>query len=255
MEIRIDYGGNIVKKLSLGNQNLTYFAKEPYYYYISEVKNEEILSISNLKFGTIYLLEKDFKAEVEILDTNLEQMRTGDSIQFQNTTLKVKIRNGNANFLIAGVEGKLDSEAKGIELNRNEKLYKVNKPWGNEIWINGEHFAYAFKRIFIKKGYKTSLQYHKLKQETNVLIKGKANLHYKSSSKVDNDNVSNCDIDQILLTSISSVDVRPFILHRLEAITDIILYEISTPHLDDVIRVNDDTNRPDGRIKKEHKFE
>ena len=127
--------------------------------------------------------------------------------------------------------------------------------WGNEIWINGEHFAYAFKRIFIKKGNKTSLQYHKLKQETNVLFEGQANLHFKISNQVDNDKVSNSDINSILLASVSSVDVKPFTLHRLEAVTDIILYEISTPHLDDVIRVNDDTNRPDGRIKKEHKLE
>jgi hypothetical protein len=44
----------------------------------------------------------------------------------------------------------------------------------------------------------------------------------------------------------------PGILHRLEAITDILLYETSTPHLDDVVRVTDDSKRPNGRIEQEH---
>jgi hypothetical protein len=44
----------------------------------------------------------------------------------------------------------------------------------------------------------------------------------------------------------------PGILHRLEAISDVLLYETSTPHLDDVVRVTDDSKRPHGRIEKEH---
>jgi hypothetical protein len=36
------------------------------------------------------------------------------------------------------------------------------------------------------------------------------------------------------------------------AITDVVLMEVSTPHVDDVVRIEDDTNRPDGRIESEH---
>ena len=43
-------------------------------------------------------------------------------------------------------------------------------------------------------------------------------------------------------------------IHRIQAITDILLYEVSTPHLDDVVRLQDDNKRPDGRIKEEHSF-
>jgi len=48
------------------------------------------------------------------------------------------------------------------------------------------------------------------------------------------------------------VDVMPLTLHRLEAVTDILLYETSTPHLDDVVRILDDSRRPDGRLEQEH---
>jgi len=54
------------------------------------------------------------------------------------------------------------------------------------------------------------------------------------------------------LAPISSIDVVPGVLHRLEALTNILLYETSTPHLDDVVRVADDSMRPHGRIEQEH---
>ncbi|PCJ59311.1 MAG: sugar isomerase [Planctomycetota bacterium] len=131
-------------------------------------------------------------------------------------------------------------------------MYKVIKPWGHELWLNGNHPCYALKQIFIKAGTKTSLQYHNFKQETNVLFEGTALLHYKLNPDVKNDLVISNDITTVQIEPISSVDILPSTLHRLEAISDITLYETSTPHLNDVVRVSDDSNRPDGRIEKEH---
>ena len=56
----------------------------------------------------------------------------------------------------------------------------VIKPWGREIWINfrkGENVGdeskrYIMKKLYIKKGTKTSFQYHEHKVETNFLIEG-----------------------------------------------------------------------------------
>ena len=48
------------------------------------------------------------------------------------------------------------------------------------------------------------------------------------------------------------VNVNNYAVHRLKAISDILLYEVSTPHLNDVIRLADDKKRKDGRIAKEH---
>src|SRR5207244_12187069 len=55
------------------------------------------------------------------------------------------------------------------------------------LWINGQHPCYALKKIFIKAGTKTSLQYHRFKQETNVLFEGLAKLHYKKNMSIQND--------------------------------------------------------------------
>ena len=96
------------------------------------------------------------------------------------------------------------------------------------------------------------MQYHCLKQETNVLFNGKAKLHYKSNLKTENDSVFSEDISEIELDPICSIDIEPENIHRLQAITNILLYEVSTPHLDDVIRLQDDNKRADGRIKEEH---
>ena len=48
------------------------------------------------------------------------------------------------------------------------------------------------------------------------------------------------------------MNVKNFAIHRIEAISDILLFEVSTPHLDDVIRLLDDNKRKDGKILKEH---
>jgi D-lyxose ketol-isomerase len=138
-------------------------------------------------------------------------------------------------------------------LSRYADLYKVSKPWGHELWINGQHPCYALKQIYIKAGTKTSLQYHNFKQETNVLFEGKAKLHYKRDFSIANALVTAADIATLELSPVSSIDILPLTMHRLEAVTDIVLYETSTPHLEDVIRVRDDSNRPHGRIESEHR--
>jgi mannose-6-phosphate isomerase len=48
------------------------------------------------------------------------------------------------------------------------------------------------------------------------------------------------------------VHVRPGVIHRIEAVTDLVIVEVSTPELDDVIRLEDDMGRGNGRIETEH---
>ena len=61
------------------------------------------------------------------------------------------------------------------------------------------------------------------------------------------------DVSAEALPPGSLVDVMPQHLHRVEAVSDILMFEVSTPYLDDVIRVRDDSNRANGRITSEHK--
>ena len=49
------------------------------------------------------------------------------------------------------------------------------------------------------------------------------------------------------------LNVNKYAVHRIKAKTNIMLYEVSTPHLADVIRISDDTKRDHGRINSEHK--
>ena len=77
-------------------------------------------------------------------------------------------------------------------------------------------------------------------------------MHYKANQQTPNDQVKEIDTTTTRIEPVSSVDVKPKTLHRLEAVTDILLYETSTPHLDDVVRVLDDAKRPDGRLETEH---
>jgi mannose-6-phosphate isomerase len=48
------------------------------------------------------------------------------------------------------------------------------------------------------------------------------------------------------------VHVKPGQVHRIQAVTDLVLLEVSTPELDDVIRIEDDADRGNGRILREH---
>jgi NDP-sugar pyrophosphorylase family protein/mannose-6-phosphate isomerase-like protein (cupin superfamily) len=119
----------------------------------------------------------------------------------------------------------------------------VHKPWGREEWLALNDF-YCYKRIYINAGYKTSFQYHEYKHETNYIISGTAEVWLENNNGI---------IEKKIMTAGDFFDVIPPKKHRVIAITDIILQEVSTPHVDDVIRINDEFNRMDGKIDAEHK--
>lgn len=119
----------------------------------------------------------------------------------------------------------------------------VTKPWGKEEWLELND-RYCYKRIYINAGYKTSFQYHNLKTETNYIISGEAEIWLE-----DNDGI----VNKTIMKAGEYFNVTPTKKHRVIAITDLILQEVSTPEVDDVIRIEDDSNRPDGKIDNEHK--
>lgn len=119
----------------------------------------------------------------------------------------------------------------------------IYKPWGKEEWLELND-KYCYKRIYINKGHKTSYQYHNFKRETNFLISGEAEIWLENDEGV---------VEKKLMKAGEYFNVTPPKKHRVIALTDIILQEVSTPEVDDVIRLEDDTNRPDGRLEHEHK--
>ena len=244
------YGGNLVKHCELGNPGKQVLGSGPYEYYIYETHVDEQVTFDELLSFTVYFLEKPASAKVSVQGVDAQIMQ-GDSIQAENIPVILSVNGDVVKLLISGTK-EAHPEQKGLFFTSHANLYKVEKPWGHELWINGQHPHYALKEIYLQAGNKTSLQYHNFKQETNVLFHGRTKLHFKNNELIKNDNVGYNDLGQVELGPISSIDVVPGILHRLEAITDILLYETSTPHLDDVVRVTDDNKRPHGRIEQEH---
>jgi mannose-6-phosphate isomerase len=127
----------------------------------------------------------------------------------------------------------------------------VVKPWGQEVWVNflkGENIGdeekkYIMKKLYIKKGTKTSFQYHNYKVETNFLIEGSVEAWFE-------DKKGHIDIKTLGPGSIWTIPAG--VRHRIVTLEDIILIESSTPEVDDVVRIEDDTLRGDGRIQTEH---
>lgn len=139
-----------------------------------------------------------------------------------------------------------------LDWNYDEESAKVvTKPWGKEVWINyrkGENIGdeekdYVMKKLYIIKDTKTSFQYHKKKTETNFLISGIVEAWFESKPG---------HIDKKILKKGAIWSIPPNTKHRIITIEDVILLEASTPEVDDVIRIKDDTLRGNGRIQSEH---
>ncbi len=245
-----NFGGNILKRFKLGALGKAMLGSGPYEYFIYETQVDEDIYFHDLRSFSVYIFYKPDQAIISVRGLS-QQLEQGDSLQAEDCAVQLHVHGGSVKLLVAGTVDP-HSELKGLTMTRRADIYKVEKPWGHELWINGQHPCYALKEIFIKSGTKTSLQYHNYKQETNVLFHGTARLHFKNNPSVPNDAVTLADTATEQIEPICSIDVVPGTLHRLEAVTDILLYETSTPHLDDVVRVIDDSNRSHGRIKQEH---
>jgi mannose-6-phosphate isomerase len=114
-----------------------------------------------------------------------------------------------------------------------EKLpRKTEKPWGYEL-LFALTPQYAGKLIFVKKGHRLSLQYHEKKDETIYLYQGKMLLQIEEKGKM---------VSKTLEPG-QSVRIPPHTRHRQKAIEDTTLFEVSTPELDDVVRLEDDYGR------------
>ena len=108
----------------------------------------------------------------------------------------------------------------------------VIKPWGEEVWICvNEH--YALKKITLLKGHRTSLQYHDYKVEHSYLLSGKIHLEARVNNVLKTDEYFPGDVWYF----------KPKEIHRVIAEEDSVFIEVSTPFLDDVIRVEDDYQR------------
>ena len=107
---------------------------------------------------------------------------------------------------------------------------KVEKPWGHElIWAEAEQ--YVGKVLFVKAGESLSLQFHREKDEAWLVHHGRA--------KVELGSVGDAMLKEEVVGAGACFRFRPGTVHRVTAIEDTTILEVSTPQLDDVVRLED----------------
>ena len=112
---------------------------------------------------------------------------------------------------------------------------RVEKPWGWElIWAETEH--YVGKLLFIRAGEALSLQYHEVKDESWLVHEGRARLELGEVGG---------ELETVEISPGDTFRYRPGTLHRVTALEDTLVLEVSTPHLDDVVRLEDQYGRTD----------
>ena len=112
-------------------------------------------------------------------------------------------------------------------------VVRVPKPWGHEtIWAHSDR--YVGKILHINAGQELSVQYHNRKDETVYLLSGE--ISYRVQSKGD-------ALDDVKLKVGESFRITPGTVHQMVAVTDCDVLEVSTPELDDVVRLKDKYGR------------
>jgi mannose-6-phosphate isomerase len=111
---------------------------------------------------------------------------------------------------------------------------RVEKPWGWElIWAVAD--AYVGKVLFVRAGESLSLQYHEEKDESWYIESGRARLELGD--------VGQEALDEDVVSAGACFRYRPGTVHRVTALEDTTILEVSTPHLDDVVRLEDKYGR------------
>jgi mannose-6-phosphate isomerase len=106
--------------------------------------------------------------------------------------------------------------------------YRVEKPWGYElIWARTEY--YVGKILHVKAGHVLSLQYHNLKDETMHVLSGELILRTQSGDAL---------VSRPFKAG-ETARIPPKLIHQIEAVVDSDVLEASTPHLDDLVRLQD----------------
>jgi mannose-6-phosphate isomerase-like protein (cupin superfamily) len=114
---------------------------------------------------------------------------------------------------------------------------RVEKPWGHEIvWALSD--TYCGKLLFVKAGESLSLQFHREKDESWYVQSGRAKLELGSAG----DPVLNEEV----IGPGACFRFRPGTVHRVTALEDTTVFEVSTPQIEDVVRLEDRYGRTGG---------
>ena len=118
-------------------------------------------------------------------------------------------------------------------MDGRELPYRVDKPWGHELWF-AHTDSYAGKLLHVRAGERLSTQYHEAKEESSYLLSGRLLLS------------QGADADSLSVARLEPGAVwhnEPQLVHTIEALEDSVVVEVSTPELDDVVRLADNYGR------------
>lgn len=108
------------------------------------------------------------------------------------------------------------------------EITTVPKPWGHEtIWARTDR--YVGKILHIRAGQSLSVQYHNRKDETVHLLSGELVYRVQRGDA----------LEDMHLVQGESFRITPGTIHQMEAVTDCDVLEVSTPELDDIVRLSD----------------
>ena len=111
-------------------------------------------------------------------------------------------------------------------------VVRVPKPWGHEtIWAHSDR--YVGKILHINAGQELSVQYHNKKDETVHLLSGEISYRVKTNEL----------LEDMRLRVGESFRITPGTVHQMVALTDCDVLEVSTPELNDVVRLSDKYGR------------
>ena len=120
-----------------------------------------------------------------------------------------------------------------MDVSPDQVPLRVEKPWGYEIWWAWTD-DYVGKIIHVEAGARLSVQYHERKDETSYVLRGRVRLLKGESA------------DALGATEYGEGGQwrnQPGEIHSLEAVEDADILEVSTPELDDVVRLSDSYGR------------
>ena len=111
---------------------------------------------------------------------------------------------------------------------------RVEKPWGWElIWADTD--LYVGKILFVRAGQSLSLQFHREKDESWYVLEGRAELQLGAAGQA--------VLTREVVGAGAAFRFRPGTVHRIRAVEDTTILEVSTPQLDDVVRLEDEYGR------------
>jgi mannose-6-phosphate isomerase len=107
-------------------------------------------------------------------------------------------------------------------------MRRVDKPWGHEL-VWAETSRYVGKILHIQAGHRLSRQYHRVKEETLRVQSGEMDLEIGHVGAVETRRMRVGDVFHVV----------PGTVHRMIGVTDVEVLEVSTPEIDDVVRLED----------------